>query len=467
MSVIDDLLAFDDQPELLDFRFEFGSTLALPAVRWNLCYLAANKVFGWQASHAEREPLRLRERADFWWRSLRENPLRVDRTFDLIIFGSSAGIALQEQGRWFDRINDYFAAEYPERTLVVDAAYRGRYKHPRFPPHVRCRDGFSLWAAARGRMKPPAAADQSMARRLIQFLRERFPVPLDDGVYERLSDELVGVARQLPHLHALYHRFFDRTRPKILFAEDGSYGGLGPVLAWARAAGIATAEFQHGLIAPSHLAYNYGDGLRRNSEFATYLPRSVLVYGDYWLDQLRTPSEKVVIGWPHFERRAAEHRARARAADPEVLIVSQGTMTGRLVALTEELARRFPRRRFAFRLHPGEVPFAERYASLSAHSNVRVSHGGDIYDCFAGASVVIGHSSTALVEAVGLGLPAFIVDDAGSRLLVPPGLGTFFVTADQLSDLLSRSDATPPQPERFTSRDWRARFRAFVERVAA
>jgi hypothetical protein len=96
---------------------------------------------------------------------------------------------------------------------------------------------------------------------------------------------------------------------------------------------------------------------------------------------------------------------------------------------------------------------------------VRISDEGDIYDCFAAAGVVIGHSSTALVEAAALGLPLYVFDDPASRLLMPDGLGTRFTSADELAGALARPAAPSGQTERFWARDWQANYRAFVERA--
>jgi hypothetical protein len=466
VQIIDELLAFDDRPELLEFRFSFGDTWMLPFLRWGLYSAATDPAWGWQTAHAN-PALGVRDRAGYLLRSLWANPLRVDRTYELVMFASSAGAVMPQAGRWFDRINDYFALEYDDRTLVIDAAYRGRYAHPRVPKHVRCGDGFSLLAAARSRLARPSAGDEATVGRLQAFLERHFPVRLDDRYYARLRAGLLGLGRRLPFLHDLYNRFFERVRPRILFVEDGHYGSMGHVLRWARDAGVVTAELQHGLVSPSHLAYNYGPALCRSPELARYVPQHFLTYGEYWVDQLRTPARSEVIGWPHFSRRVVEHRQRARPDARNILVISQGTVTHQLVALTRELAPLVPGQEIVYRLHPGEVPFRDRYAPLAAHPNVRVDTSGDIYDCFAAASAVIGHSSTAVVEAAALGLPTFILEDSVSRLFIPPGLGTRFERAGELAKALASPQPPAVTAEQFAAPDWRARYRAFVERVAA
>jgi hypothetical protein len=138
-----------------------------------------------------------------------------------------------------------------------------------------------------------------------------------------------------------------------------------------------------------------------------------------------------------------------------------------MVNLTTELARRFPGRRFVFRLHPGEVGFRDRYASLEQVDNVEISAGGDIYQVLRRAALVVGHSSTALFEAAGMSLPVVIYDDEVARATIPDGVGTWFRTADELIALVDQPPQLAFDPGHYFARDWRACYRAFVaERMA-
>jgi hypothetical protein len=206
------------------------------------------------------------------------------------------------------------------------------------------------------------------------------------------------------------------------------------------------------VIARSHLAYNYG------SFDATYLPKYLLLYGEIWGEGLRTPSKQVVIGSPHFSETAL-----GSMAQETVLTISQGIRTAALVELTLAVAKRFPDRQCVFRVHPGELAFPERYAALRGIPNVQISEGGDIYQHLRRARVVIGHSSMALYEAAGMGLSVLILDDDASRINTPADLGTWFSSADALLPLVDTPPPTRTNPERFFARDWRARYRSFIE----
>lgn len=446
LSIFEALRALDDRDEPRSLRFAGGLPL-WPFVRWSAFSAAQDRALGLQPAFSTRTSLR--HRLEMAVRSQLEPP--PARPFEIVIVGSSAGLVVQRAGRWLDRINDYFAMEMPERTLVLDKAAPTGYRRPRVPPHVRCYDTFDVRAGVLARTRRPAAADLAAIDRLIAFVRERFPVAIDPGP---VRAQLEHWAVRLPILHDAFARFFERVRPRVLIVEDGSYGGFSHVLAWARAAGIATAELQHGVISRSHLAYNVGDG------FAHCLPQYLLAYGDLWRDQIRSPSQVVVVGCPHFSE-----SARPARPSSTVLVISQGTRTEAMVRLAAAVAARFPDRRCVFRLHPGEVAFRDRYAPLVGVPNVEISDRGDLYDLLHHAGIVVGHSSTALVEAAGLGLPVCVLDDESSRAFLPGRLGTWFRTADELLSLVASPPVVPAEPAQFFAPDWRERYRRFVSHV--
>ena len=463
MSIFEELRALDDRDEPRTLRFASSELLLWPFVRWVALSAALDQRFGLQAPFATGQRRTARQQAELVVRTMLRGPLSVRRSFDVVIVSSSAGLVLQREGRWFDRINDYFAMELPEHTLVLDTAEQSGYKAPRFPPHVRYLDTFDVRAGLSARLRRPDGSDLAAIERLLGFIRGRFPVALPSTILEQIRAQLVHWAVRLPLLHGWYARFFERARPRVILIEDASHGAFAHVCTWARAAGITTAEPQHGVISRSHLAYNYGAAACADDAFSSCLPRHLLLYGEFWRDQVRSPSEIVIAGCPHFSETA---RPTARSSAGTVLTISQGIRTEVMVRLMAEVARRFPERRCVFRLHPGEVPFRERYASLAEFSNVEISDRGDIYQLLQDAGVVIGHSSMALVEAAGMGLPVLVVDDETSRAHVAPGVGTWFRTVDELLPLVEMPPSIATDPEQFFAAGWRERYRSFIARVA-
>jgi hypothetical protein len=460
VSIFEQLRSLDDADEPRSLVFGSSGLPLWPFIRWTAVSAATEQALGLQTPFADVTRRTLRQTAELVARSQLRGPLSSDKR-DIAIVGSSAGIVIKRAGRWFDRINDYFAVVEDSRTLVLDRAGADGYKTPRFPAHVRCYDGFDIRAGIVARVRRPGDADVAAIERLLGFLRDKVPGSLTTAVLERLRAHLVHYAVRLPILRDLWAKFFERVQPKVLFVEDGSYGAYAHLFTWARAAGIATAEFQHGVISRSHLAYNIGDAARTDDRYARCIPQHLLLYGDVYARETRTSSELTVVGCPHF----SETVTAASGAASTVLFVSQGTRTDAMVTLASAIAKRFPKRSIVFRPHPGELAFPERYASLRGMANIDIDERGDIYDRFRSAAVVIGHSSTAIVEAAGMGLPVLVLDDAAARAILPADVGTWFRDADELADLVTSPPRRQIEPAQFFAPDWRERYRAFIARV--
>lgn len=462
MSIFEQLRAVDDCEELRTLQFATTALPIWPLVRWLAVSAAQDKALGLQPAYAPRPPRTLGARAKLARQVALQGPLTARRTFDIVVVGSTGGIVLQRDGRWFDRINDYFTMEAPERTLALDMALDGAYKRPRFPPNVRCYDTFDIAAGALARVRRPAAADLARIDRVVELVERQFPVALERATVAQIRATAIHWAQRLPSLRKMFARFFARTRPKVMFLEGGSYGAFAHVCTWAREAGIATAELQHGVISWSHLAYNFGDAAQRDATFAACLPAHLLLYGELWRRETRTPSRVTIGGWPHF----SENLRRVGTPTPRsVLVISQGICTEAMVQHTRHVASALPQHQIVFRLHPGEVAFRERWQGLAALPNVTISERGDIYDLFEQAEVVVGHSSTALFEAAGMQRPVLVLDDPTSSAIIPRSLGTWFNTSDDLIDLVRTPPAAAADPQAFFAADWRAHYRRFLASV--
>lgn len=63
---------------------------------------------------------------------------------------------------------------------------------------------------------------------------------------------------------------------------------------------ISVAEIQQGWISEEHNAYNYAGNIFESKEYKAFLPNFYLMHGKYWLDKIRLPVKKIVIGNPNF-----------------------------------------------------------------------------------------------------------------------------------------------------------------------
>jgi len=457
------LLAFEDELEVLEHRLATDSMLLWPLARWRVLLGATLAAEPSSGGDAARPPISLRTRLRHLEASLRRDPLRSKRSFELVMFGSTVGVASKRDGKWFGRINDYFALENADDTLVIDASQDLVFREPRYPPHVAFHDAITIRAALRARISGgPAPADELAIGRFLRFLQEKLPIALGPAVLAALEKHLRLIAARAPFLRREYMRLFALTRAKVMFLEDASYGYQAYMLRWASESGLRTAEFQHGMITSAHQAYNYAPRLRESTVYRPYSPEYLLTYGRFWTRQTRTPSTVVEIGNPHFDamRGASERITRSERM---LVVVSQPNAAAELVALTEALGSLLPKdHSIVYRLHPHERAGESLYAPLRALRNVQISESGDVYAVLGRAGAVVGVSSTVLFEAAGLGLPVYVYSHAESEAAMPREFATWFATSEELSALLVATESTRVERDDFFVEGWRARYARFL-----
>jgi hypothetical protein len=468
VELLDRLLAFEGELEVLAHRLQVDDMLLWPLARSRVLTHALQSPRPGGSVEVASPSIPIARRVRHLEAALRRDPLRVRGRFDILIFGFTVGISMQRGGKWLDRINDYFALERAENTLVIDASYRRTFREPRCPPHVAFHDVIWARAALRGRIAGGASAgDVAAIQRFARFLREKLPLAPTPASLAALTEHLTTLAARLRFLRDEYMRLFDHTAPKILFLEDASYGNHAYILRWAKMAGIRTGEFQHGMIPATHPAYSYHERIRDSSLYRDYLPEFLLTYGEFWSRNTRTASKLVVLGNPHFETmRGAISDVAARSGGRTIMIVSLPESADDLVALTSALSARVPAcDKIIYRLHPHESPGDPRYGSLRGMPNVVISAGNDIYEVLRTTDVVVGTASTVLYEAAGVGLPVFVYSTQVARVGTPSGFGRWFSEPRELLQALSVPSGETIDRYDLFAPDWRARFSDFLKDV--
>lgn len=450
---------------LLEYRFSFQDMLMWPFIRWTFMSSALERNFGFSTTNAPAPIMSGAAKAAYLFSVWKHRPTAGLRPFDVLWFTSAIGVVVQKAGKWFGRVNDYLVALHPEGSLVIENSHEKKFKLPRAVPHIRFHDYLRVRAAALAKLSGGASdSDRKRIGELIGRIRRTSPIPLEDTLYASMESALIALAAKLPHLHSGYARLFRETRPKILFLEDASYGGQSYLIKWAKQAGIKTAEFQHGVVVPAHLAYNFGEAAFE-PPYREYLPDFLLTHGAFWSGNARMPAAKVEIGNPHFSTKLEESAKNAPGpVKRRLLIVSQADVTEWLVRLTLEIAAAAPDLNIVFRLHPAEAAFEDRYRSLQGVSGITISKSGDIYELIHSSEWIVGVSSTVLFEAAGLRKPVFVYDTPQAALYIPRNFGTWFRDVPDLLALISASGAEAAGSDRIWAGNWADNFRRFLKR---
>jgi len=259
-------------------------------------------------------------------------------------------------------------------------------------------------------------------------------------------------------------KIIPRIRNKIAFVHCASYlGSMSILTKILHSAGFKVIEVQHGFTSKDDYPYNYPASCIKNTnhQCREYLPDCLLMFGEYWAERVCTPSKKIVVGYPYLDEISNKLIKYIKPENKSILIVSQGTVTERMVNIAKKLSRAFTDYKIIFKLHPGEIPFKERYSLLENLSNIEIIGNYNIFELIAKSNIIIGYNSTTLVEA--LKFPEkmiFILKNND----IPDEIGYKFSNIEELIEAIKDNSKGYPKakPEYYWASNWEERFQAFT-----
>lgn len=296
----------------------------------------------------------------------------------------------------------------------------------------------------------------------LKAVNSAFPGIVPNDYIEKVITKILN---RFPIIKQFYfNKILPRIGNKIAFVHCASYlGGKAILTKILHLAGFKVIEVQHGFVSKEHYAYNYPLSFIEDNQHQCreYLPDYLLMFGEYWSEKIRTPSKKIVVGYPYLNELSEKLIKNISPGGKTILVVSQGTVTEHMVNIVKKLSRAFSDYRIIFKLHPGEIPFKERYNSLKSYPNIKIIGNYNIYELIAKTAIIIGYNSTTLFEA--LKFPEkriFIVENNE----IPDEIGYKFSNVDGLIEAIKDNLKGYPKvnPEYFWASNWEERFQAFI-----
>ncbi|MTI59275.1 MAG: hypothetical protein FH762_04655 [Firmicutes bacterium] len=468
---VDSLLQFEhNNPKILSFKFKHDNILMWPHIRMKIFQYIIDYELGLQSAHSPAGSFKFSDLLDYNKNTTDFNPFdNKGLEFDIVMFSNVRNNTAKKDHKYFNTIHDYFALEFSDKTLIIEQSYRKKYRLPRYFENVKFLDVIDFLIASKLKDIKIENTDENEIERIISFLKENIKFNISEKLYGIIKRDLSTLSKSLKLYHLYYKLLFVILKPKIIFLQCASYGNKGYLVKWAKDFGVKIGEFQHGMISKNHIAYNYGNSIFDNRYYKKYLPDFLFMYGEYWSKNLKTPVNKIVIGNPHFYSKIKEYNNKEKnGIEKKILIVSQGTVTNELVELTKKLSYLFKDQdiKIIYRLHPGEIPFRERYVDLEKLDNVIINAYGDIYDLIYESSYIVGVYSTTLFETIGFNKPIYIYDHELSRMHIPNEIGKRFKDAEELYELISNNEVKPVgNINYYWEQNWKINYRNFISKI--
>jgi len=474
---LDRFLKLFDKKEVMKFKFRDGLHL-YPLVRYKIIYyLFLNKYNLQRECFIKHTTLTqsfikhttLTQKINYLFQTILRNPFFSKGQYDIVMIGPTLSNTIIKDGKFFNRIYDYFNLLLPSRTIMLEESYIWNYYYPRYFNNIYYHD--FLKAVSYVGSKVLHSYDISVINKFISFLQSQGE-SLEEHLLDELRTDLIFYLSYAKIYTKLHEKLFKKWKPKVIFIDDASYGSINSaIIKCAKEMGIKVGEFQHGIVTKAHLAYHYGDEIKNSVEYSFYTPDYFLTYGDYWNKQVYGPFKTITIGNPHFWEHFSAQRYKKRKINKKtILIVSQGTVTDMMVTLTKKLSKLLGNKYIIiFRLHPRET-FKDINKKLYKHKNIKINKKGDIYKLIARSDFVVGVYSTTIFEAYCFGKPVFVLDCPISRAYIPKEIGIWFKTPEELAEkilnyIYSTSNNILHNINYFFDSQWKKNYLNFIHKI--
>ena len=431
-----------------------------PLIREEILYHLRRKINNLVIAHASQTKLSLKS-FSYIFNSLKYAPHRLNKKYNILYYVSARG---RLNNRNFNIEADYYSSLQP-KTLVIDYSYRGHYYIPDNTDNFALSEYIDLKAFLFYQIKKLFLKKNNHSiERFIEFLKMNDYIEKDFA--KKVRKKLYYYYYGYDFYRSYLTNVFKKLNPKVIFVRGASSGGFHSIiLKIAKEHGIITGEFQHGNIYKSHLTYNYGDSILKSENYKNYLPDYILTFGDYWNDQIRMPSKKITIGNPHFYKNIKKYKDIKEQRD-SILIISQGDITDKFVKIAKYLSKELKNYSIIFKLHPGSVPFKDRYKELYEYANIEIAKSGDIYKYIAQFENIVACYSTTIFESLGFNKKLFILDNDLSKKNIPEDIGLRFKENEELKDLILNSKRLDIHQnlESYFDSNWEENYKKFLKR---
>jgi hypothetical protein len=385
-----------------------------------------------------------------------------------ILFFNSGITNVNLDGKYLNRVSDYFAFCYPHSTLLIEEAHEWQHLRPRVNQNVAYRVPLRIVSAALSRCWPPKFEDKNI-REFVEFINLRVysivGYQLTEEQKSFIRKNLYSYCQKLKIDLMIYSTLFRRFKPVVIFFEDGMAGWISHIIRLAKEMGIKTAEIQHGLTSSGHSAYNFAPKILQSSIYRKYTPDFYLTYGKYWEAQVCIPSQVITIGNPFYDIMKRRFNNDGVSNNDKLLLLSSGENFQFYIQMALDLRNMHINKEIFIRPHPAEKTMVLNKYGCSLEG-IMIDDNDNLYSQLSQVSVVVGEVSTALFEAIGLVKKIFAISTPLNSFWLPECPFESIESAEQLATKLKENNSgeiNPDLADSIWANDWEINYRYFIK----
>ena len=470
---LETLLRIEDDPEILK---PVCSKTGIPL--WVLLRTPFIRTFLYDTLYGQNPPAPFAKiptslAAQTTTRSLVHNVLeKRNIKCDILIVATGMGV-IKRDGKWFNRLSDRFALQYPDNTTVLEDIFAWRWPYPRQNERVLYQLPTAIGAKAIGRatLGSSLTTAETLVAKITHRARDILDWEPSDSARQILTRNLAQKIASLPWLYKRWTNILKESGATVMLKEEGCYGPSAVAIVAARNLGIITAEYQHGAISRGHDAYNVAPALLASAAYRATLPDYLLGYGQWWIDQINMPVQGISVGNPHRSEVLTQSSDTNGKTHSTILVLGDGVDDEMYLAWSARLASSLGDTfKVIFRPHPSSLANGVVDLLLTEAGSIEIDDCPDLYISLANADIVVSELSTGLFEAVGLVKRIFMWATAKSAFTFPESPFEQFDDIDDLVRQLQSQNSEIQKPmnsELFWASEWKSNYRRFLEHVGA
>lgn len=474
--LINQLLLIEEAKDILEFKFSNDNQIMWPYIRYEFLEHSRVKLMEMNYKSEGISPLKylgsmsLKNIIRYLHQLINGRKIKFKKK-DILFATSNVYNTECVHGYWYNWLYDPYATIYKDDTMIIEKSYCFNFFLPRFFRDIKPYDGMFIISTVIGKFRKVPIEDKNKIKELIAYLKKSIAFELDERVYVQLENKLLDTCKKLPWESYYWNSILSKVQPKILFLDDGSYGGCSHIYRLAHKKKIVCCEFQHGLIGELHFAYNYNKTMIENNEYKECMPDYFLTFGEYWNSIHNSSSIPIIIGNPKTNNLKFKYCREISSKKKKIVFISDYLIAEFFVDLIIILIKEFnvlEKYDILLRPHPKDYNILHKYRELSKQTGVKIIEGETINRTLEYADAIVSEGSTVIFEALCYNVKILIRDTNSSQRMVPKGVGYRFKDAKELYEAfesINWEENLATDPNYFFDAKWEENYKAFISQI--